>query len=118
MMEAPVLRTQAAANTREPFNNSPNLSDELTNAIIDASTSHQNMSKPALNSETIMARLLSILVGPDGLWEGLRGEGTAGTPARPIPQGSPGLHGTIALPGPSAQGRTTSSLPFHLRLGV
>lgn len=33
---------------------------------------NQTMSRKALNSEAIQARMLSVLLGPAGLWEGLR----------------------------------------------
>ena len=36
MLESDLLRSQAAANTKEQFTNSPNLSDEPMNAIMDA----------------------------------------------------------------------------------
>ena len=85
MMEAPVLRAQAAANTREQFMNSPSLGEELMNAIMDAMAAHQNMSRQALNSDAVRARVLSVLLGPGELWEGLRAEGPAGMPARTIP---------------------------------
>ena len=72
LMEAPVLRAQATANDKPQFMNSPNLQEELIKSIIDAMGAHQSMSKEALNSETIRARLLTVLLGPGELWEGLR----------------------------------------------
>jgi type I restriction enzyme, R subunit len=33
---------------------------------------HGSMSRQALNSESIQAGLLAVLLGPGGLWEGLR----------------------------------------------
>ena len=57
--------------------NSPSLTNELMNAIIDAMAAHQSMSKQALNSESIRARILSVLLGPGELWEGLRSGGTS-----------------------------------------
>jgi type I restriction enzyme R subunit len=85
MLESDLLRSQAAANTKEQFGNSPNLGDELMNAIMDAMAAHQVMSKQALNSETIRARMLATLLGPGELWEALRssdlgGGGSASTP--------------------------------------
>ena len=63
------------ANTKEQFVNSPSLGDELMNAIMDAMAAHQTMSKQALNAEIIRARMLSVLLGPGALWEGLRDGG-------------------------------------------
>jgi len=73
MMEAPVLQAQAAANPKSQFTNSPSLNEELMNAIMDTMAAHQSMSKQALNSDTLRARLLVTLLGPGRLWEGLRG---------------------------------------------
>ena len=72
LMESPILIEQAAANGKEQFSNSPNLQDELLKAIIAAMSANQGMSRQALNSETVRSRMLSILLGPAGLWEGLR----------------------------------------------
>ncbi|WP_165943644.1 hypothetical protein [Roseicella aquatilis] len=76
--------TQAAANTKEQFSNSPSLQDELLKAIMDAVAAHQSMSRQALNSESIQARILSTLLGPGELWAALRGAGgeTAALAAR------------------------------------
>eukprot|EP01037_Dinobryon_pediforme_P005926 gene5926-5995_t len=74
MMEAPLLIAQATANPKAQFMNSPSLNDELMNAIMDAMAAHQSMSKQALNSDTLRARLLVTLLGPGQLWEGLRRE--------------------------------------------
>ncbi|MBB5693594.1 type I restriction endonuclease subunit R [Muricoccus pecuniae] len=73
LMESPILLEQAAANGKEQFSNSPNLHEELIKAIIGAMEANQNMSRQALNSEAIQARMMSVLLGPAGLWEGLRG---------------------------------------------
>jgi type I restriction enzyme R subunit len=72
MMESATLRAQAAANTREQFGNSPNLREELLNAIIATMEAHGSMSRQALNSEAVQAGLLAVLLGPGALWEGLR----------------------------------------------
>ncbi|MDJ0390272.1 DEAD/DEAH box helicase family protein [Roseomonas sp. E05] len=72
MLESELLRSQAAANTKEQFGNSPNLSDELMNAIMDAMAAHQAMSRQALNSDNIRGRILATLLGPGQLWEALR----------------------------------------------
>jgi predicted type IV restriction endonuclease len=72
LMESETLRAQAAANTREQFVNSPNLREELLNAVISTMEAHGSMSRQALHSETIQAGLLSVLLGPGALWERLR----------------------------------------------
>ena len=74
LMESSTLRAQAAANTQEQFANSPSLHDELMNAIMDAMAAHQTMSRQALNSEMIRARMLSTLLGPGELWNILRAQ--------------------------------------------
>ena len=78
LMESETLRAQAAANTKEQFESSPSLNEELLNAIMDAMAAHQNMSKQALNSESIRARILATLLGPGALWEALRAQGGFG----------------------------------------
>lgn len=83
MMESETLQAQAAANTKEQFQNSPSLNDELMNAIMDAMAAHQTMSKQALNSEIIRARILTTLLGPGELWEALRQRGGGGHTAQP-----------------------------------
>lgn len=75
LLESATLRAQAAVNTKEQFSNSPSLPEELQNAIMDAMAAHESMSKQALNSEAIQARILSVLLGPGGLWEALRQTG-------------------------------------------
>ena len=52
---------------------SPDLNDELLTAIIAALAANKTMSTQALASEKVQARLLSVLLGPGQLWEGLRG---------------------------------------------
>jgi type I restriction enzyme R subunit len=73
MMEDEGLRAQAHANTKEQFANSPDLSDSLMQAIMDAMEAHNAMSTQALNSEEKRARILAALLGPGQLWEALRG---------------------------------------------
>jgi len=85
LMESETLRAQAAANTKEQFESSPSLNEELLNAIMDAMAAHQNMSKQALNSESIRARILATLLGPGALWEALRARGGFTPPAPPPP---------------------------------
>jgi len=73
LAESKDLAQQARNNTKEQFSNSPDLSRELMNAIMDALSAHTAMSKQALDSERVRADLLKILLGPAGLYESLRG---------------------------------------------
>lgn len=66
------LRQQAHNNTKEQFANSPDLSNEIMNAIMDALAAHTTMSTQAINSEKVRAGLKNILLGPAKLYEALR----------------------------------------------
>ncbi|MEZ6093114.1 MAG: hypothetical protein R3C03_02585 [Pirellulaceae bacterium] len=72
LLESEVLIKQAASNTKEQFSNSPDLSKELTNAIISALDAHTEMSTQALNSDATKAQLLRILLDYSHLYEELR----------------------------------------------
>lgn len=74
LMESEVLAQQARNNSKEQFAASPNLSEELMNAIIDSFAAHAAMSKQAIDSEVVREGLKGILLGPGQLWESLRGE--------------------------------------------
>ena len=69
--------TQAQNNSKEQFANSPNLNEELMNAIMDALTAHTTMSKQALDSEKVRQGLKDVLLGPAKLYEALRGQHSA-----------------------------------------
>lgn len=77
LMESAVLITQAQNNSKEQFANSPNLNEELMNAIMDALTAHTTMSKQALDSEKVRQGLKDVLLGPAKLYEALRGQHSA-----------------------------------------
>jgi type I restriction enzyme, R subunit len=77
LLESAILVQQAANNTKEQFANSPDLANELMNAIIDAFEAHTTMSKQALGSEKVRHGLRDILLGPAQLYESLRREGRA-----------------------------------------
>jgi type I restriction enzyme R subunit len=64
---------QAANNTKEQFANSPDLTQEILNAIMDALVAHNEMSAQALGSAEIRRGLRDILLGPARLYETLRG---------------------------------------------
>ncbi|MCQ6561528.1 type I restriction endonuclease subunit R [Paenibacillus mendelii] len=72
LLESDVLVQQAVNNTKEQFANSPDLSRELMNAIMDAFAAHSTMSKQALDSEKVRHALKDILLGPAGLYEALQ----------------------------------------------
>jgi type I restriction enzyme, R subunit len=72
LMESDKLAEQALNNTKEQFDNSPDLDKELEGAIMDALSAHSAMSKQALESATLRADLKAVLLGAGKLWEGLR----------------------------------------------
>ena len=81
MLESEILVTQAANNTKAQFDNSPTLTAELMNAIIDAFEAHSSLSKQALDSSKVRDGLKDVLLGPAQLYEALRaraGEMAAG----------------------------------------
>jgi len=64
LLESEMLIQQASNNTKEQFANSPDLSNEIMNAIMDALAAHQTMSRQALDSEKVRHGLKDILLGP------------------------------------------------------
>jgi type I restriction enzyme R subunit len=72
LMESEKLSEQALNNTKEQFANSPDLGQELMNAVMDALSAHTAMSKQALESEKLRAEMKEVLLGAGNLWEGLR----------------------------------------------
>lgn len=72
LLESEELRAQAINNSKTQFANSPTLADELVNAIIDAMTAHESMSRQALNSTKVREGLRDVLLGPGQLYEELR----------------------------------------------
>lgn len=81
LLESAELIQQAANNTKAQFANSPTLSAEITNAIIDAFEAHTSMSTQALNSERVREGLREVLLGPAELYEALRSRGGGGQPS-------------------------------------
>ena len=77
LMESETLKQQATNNTKEQFANSPDLKNELMNAIIGALEAHTTMSKQALDSETVRSGLKDVLLGPARLYESLREQSAA-----------------------------------------
>ena len=80
LMESEKLAEQALNNTKEQFDNSPDLDKELEGAIINALEAHSAMSKQALDSPALRADLKAVLLGAGRLWEGLRAKAGAGSP--------------------------------------
>jgi type I restriction enzyme R subunit len=83
LLESTTLVQQAVNNTKEQFANSPDLPNEITNAIIDALDAHTLMSRQALSSEAIRRGIKDILLNHARLWEALRKKaGVAGPEPR------------------------------------
>lgn len=78
LLESEILRQQATSNSKEQFANSPDLSNEILGAVMDALAAHTTMSKQALDSERVREGLKDILLGPAGLYEALRERANAG----------------------------------------
>ena len=72
LLESETLKQQAANNTKEQFANSPDLKNELMNAIIGALDAHTAMSTQALGSEAVREGLKDVLLGPARLYEALQ----------------------------------------------
>ena len=72
LLESETLQQQAANNTKEQFANSPDLKNELLNAIMGALDAHNAMSTQALNSHTVQSGMKDILLNHARLWETLR----------------------------------------------
>lgn len=77
LLESKELVLQASNNTKAQFANSPTLSDEIMNAILDALAAHTTMSKQALESKKVRDGLKDVLLGPAQLYEALRDRGTS-----------------------------------------
>jgi type I restriction enzyme, R subunit len=72
LLESETLRQQAATNSKEQFARSPDLIQELQNAIMDALSANGSLSKQAPESEKVMLGLKEVLLGPVQLYEALR----------------------------------------------
>ena len=78
LLESQELVTQASNNTKAQFANSPTLSKEIMNAVMDALEAHTTMSKQAIDSEKVREGLKDVLLGPAQLYEALRAKGDLG----------------------------------------
>lgn len=72
LLESKELVLQASNNTKAQFANSPTLSKEIMNAVMDALAAHTAMSKQAIDSEKVREGLKDVLLGPAQLYEALR----------------------------------------------
>jgi hypothetical protein len=74
VMESATLMQQAANNSREQFANSPDLAQELKNAVMDSYDAHtsMSMSTQALNSPIVLRGILDVLLNHSQLYEALR----------------------------------------------
>ena len=72
LLESKELMVQASNNTKAQFANSPTLTTEIMNAVMDALAAHSTMSKQALDSERVREGLKDVLLGPGQLYEALR----------------------------------------------
>ena len=84
LLESDELVTQAENNSAAQFANSPTLSKETLDAIIDAGAAYSTMIKQALDSERVRQGLKDVLLGPAQLYEALR-ERAGRTTAPPPP---------------------------------
>jgi len=75
LLESKELLLQARNNTKAQFANSPTLTTEIMNAVMDALAAHETMSKRALGSESVREGLRNVLLGPAQLYEALRERG-------------------------------------------
>lgn len=71
-LENKTLVQQAANNTKEQFANSPDRSQAILHAIMDALDVHTAMSSQTLNSQRIQDGLKDTSLGPAQLYEALR----------------------------------------------
>jgi hypothetical protein len=76
LLESQELVLQASNNTKAQFANSPTLSKEIMNAVMDALVAHSTMSKQAIDSERVREGLKDVLLGPGQLYEALRNKGS------------------------------------------
>lgn len=81
LLESSELMVQAANNTKAQFANSPTLTTEIMNAVMDALAAHSSMSKQALESSRVRDGLKEVLLGPGQLYEALRDRDGAGQAA-------------------------------------
>lgn len=84
LLESDTLVQQAANNSKEQFANSPDLSQAILHAIMDALEVHTSMNSQALNSPRIQDGLKDTLLGPAQLYEALRAQAMSGAARYPL----------------------------------
>ncbi len=72
LLESEVLAQQTSSNTKEQFASSPDLAQEILNALMDAFAANSSLSKQALDSERVRVGLKEVLLGPGRLYEALQ----------------------------------------------
>jgi type I restriction enzyme R subunit len=72
LLESEKLQQQAANNTKEQFNGSPDIDSQMSEAIMATFDAHTAMSTQALGSAAVRQALKEILLGPGELYEALR----------------------------------------------
>ena len=75
-LESEVLQKQAANNSREQFASSPDLTKEITNAVIESMDGQTKLSTRAVNSPEILEGLKRVLLNQLGLYEKLQSRAT------------------------------------------
>jgi type I restriction enzyme R subunit len=83
LLESTELVLQASNNTKAQFANSPTLTTEIMNAVMDALAAHETMSRQALGSQSVREGLKEVLLGPGQLYEALRDRAAAPAPTAP-----------------------------------
>jgi type I restriction enzyme, R subunit len=73
MLESETLQEQAKHNTKEQFAGSPDLNNELLNAVMDAYEAQQAMSTQVLDSKAKQQALIELLVSDPDFYSTLRG---------------------------------------------
>ena len=71
-LESKVLQQQAASNSKEQFANSPDLTGEILNAVMESMEAQTELSTQALKSEVIREGLKFIMLNHLGLYEQLK----------------------------------------------
>lgn len=77
LLESAQLQAQAANNSKAQFSASPDLTKEITHAVMGALDAYSSMSSQALNSDRVRQGLRQTLVDLTGLYEELRSKGAA-----------------------------------------
>ena len=72
LQESTTLTKQAGSNSKEQFDNSPDLMTELISAVIGSLDAHTSLSTQALNSKPGLEGIKKLLLGPLRLYEFLR----------------------------------------------